>query len=62
MTNQSVTGHTLYGTLGGILTILLVNISAEDFLKTVVLASVGAIVSLAVSLACKYCIRKWRRK
>ena len=61
MTDQQFTGHTIYGTLGGIITILIVNISAGDLLRTIVLAAVGAVVSLSVSLGCKYCLRKWRK-
>lgn len=61
MTDQQLTGHTIYGTLGGIITIILVNITAGDLLKTALLAAVGAVVSLSVSLAFKYCLRKWRK-
>jgi hypothetical protein len=61
MTDQQFTGHTTYGTVGGIITILVVNISAGDLLRTMVLAAVGAVVSLSVSLGCKYCLRKWRK-
>jgi hypothetical protein len=60
--NDSVfTGHTKYGTIGGILTIFLVNISSGDIIRTIVLAATGATVSFGVSLGLKYCIRKWRR-
>ena len=61
MTDQQFTGHTTYGTLGGVITILVVNISAGDMLRTIVLAAIGAVVSLGVSLFCKYCLRKWRK-
>jgi len=61
MTDQHFTGHTTYGTLGGIITIVIANISAGDLLRTIVLAAVGAVVSLSVSLGCKYCLRKWRK-
>ena len=40
MTDQQFNGHTTYGTLGGIITILLVNINAGDLIRTVVLAAV----------------------
>ena len=62
MTDQQFTGHAANGTAGGILTILLININAGDLLKTMVLAAVGAVVSLLVSLACKYGFRKWWKK
>jgi len=61
MTDQQFTGHTTYGTLGGIITIILVNINAGDLLRTMVLAAVGAIVSLSVSYICNHWIRKWRK-
>jgi hypothetical protein len=61
MTDQQFNGHTTYGTLGGIITILLVNINAGDLIRTVVLAAVGAVVSLSVSHACNYWLRKWRK-
>lgn len=48
MTDQQFTGHTTYGTLGGIITIIAVNINAGDLLRTTVLAAVGAVVSLSI--------------
>ena len=41
------------GTAGGTLTILFANINADDLVKTVVLAAVGATVSLVVSFVLK---------
>lgn len=41
------------GTAGGTLTILFANIDANDLVKTVVLAAVGAMVSLVVSFVLK---------
>ncbi|MEJ8841484.1 hypothetical protein WG954_03760 [Lacibacter sp. H375] len=41
------------GTAGGTITILFANINADDLLKTVVLAAVGAAVSLVVSFVLK---------
>jgi len=61
MTDQQFTGHTTYGTLGGIITIIAVNINAGDLLRTTVLAAVGAVVSLSISHICKYWLRKWRK-
>jgi hypothetical protein len=61
MTEQQFTGHTIYGTLGGIITIFLVNITAGDLLKTALLSAVGAVVSILVSLAVKYALRKWQK-
>lgn len=61
MTDPNFTGHTKYGTVGGIITILLYNINTGDILKTIVLAATGAFVSFFISLMLKYCIRKWRK-
>jgi hypothetical protein len=61
MTEQHFTGHTIYGTLGGIITIFLVNISAGDLLKTALLSAVGAVVSISVSLVVKCVLRKWHK-
>lgn len=41
------------GTAGGTLTILFANINTDDLVKTVVLAAVGATVSLVVSFLLK---------
>ena len=46
---------------GGILTIILVNITSADALKTAVLAAIGAAVSFIVSQVLKYMVKKWRR-
>lgn len=61
MTDPNFTGHTKYGTLGGIITILLYNINKGDVVRTIVLAAIGAFVSFFVSLVLRYCIRKWRK-
>ena len=60
MTETNFTGHTKYGTLGGIITILLYNINTGDVIKTAVLAAIGASVSFIVSLGLRYCLRRWR--
>ena len=62
MADQLLTGHTKYGTLGGIITIFLVNITSGDIVRTIVLTSVGAFVSFTISFALKYCLKKWRKK
>lgn len=41
------------GTAGGTLTILFANIDASDLLKTIVLAAIGAVVSVSVSFVLK---------
>ena len=61
MTELNFTGHTTLATLGGITIILLDNIDSGDVLKTIVLASIGAIVSFIISLVLKNCLSKWRK-
>ncbi len=45
------------GTAGGTLLTVIVNISSGDLTRTVVLATVGAIVSFSISLLLKFIIR-----
>lgn len=61
MTDLNFTGHTTPATLGGITIILLANINSGDVVKTIVLASLGAIVSFIISMVLKYCLSKWRK-
>ena len=52
---------TLMGTAGGTFLSVVPNLDSEDVLKTVVLASIGAVVSFIVSLALKYLIKKHKK-
>jgi len=52
---------TLMGTAGGTFLSVWPSLHSEDVLKTVVLASIGAVVSFIVSLALKYLIKKHKR-
>ena len=49
---------TAMGTAGGTFLSVLPNLHSEDVLKTVILASVGAVVSFSISLALKFFIKK----
>lgn len=49
------------GTIGGVLTIVLVNITSGEILKTITLAAIGAAVSFTVSIGLKWMIRKLKR-
>lgn len=49
------------GTAGGTLLTIFANINSEDVLKTAVLASVGAIVSFAVTLFCKFLFKRIKK-
>lgn len=47
---------------GGTFASIIPNIHSEDLLRTVVLAAVGALVSLAVSSLFKYLVNRIRRR
>lgn len=53
---------TLMGTAGGTFLSIVPNINSEDIAKTIVLASVGAIVSFTISLLLKSLQKKKHRK
>lgn len=57
------TDHTtVKGTIGGTLLTLFATIDVQDYAKTIILASVGAIVSFVVSKFLKWCWNKFRQK
>ncbi len=58
---MSTNNHTLVGTAGGTFLSVLPNIQSADVVKTVVLASVGAVVSFTISLVLKCIVKKHRK-
>ncbi len=52
---------TVIGTAGGTFLSVLPNLHSEDVLKTVILASVGAVVSFSISLVLKFLIKKHKK-
>ncbi|WP_198513508.1 hypothetical protein [Confluentibacter lentus] len=58
---MTANNHTLTGTLGGTFLSIVPNIHSEDIAKTVILATVGAIVSFTISLLLKS-LQKKRKK
>ena len=52
---------TAIGTASGTFLSILPNLHSEDVLKTVILASVGAIVSFTISLVLKFFIKKHKK-
>ena len=54
--------NTMAGTAGGTMLVILLHIGGEEILKTVILASIGAVVSFSVSMLLKWMIRKVGRK
>ena len=58
---QPTNNHTFYGTIGGTLLSLAASIQSADIWKTIVLATIGALVSFMVSLLLK-CLTRKRKK
>lgn len=52
---------TLIGTVGGTFLSVVPNLHSEDIFKTILLASIGAIVSFAISMALKIFIKKHKK-
>jgi hypothetical protein len=52
---------TIVGTAGGTFLSVLPNLHSEDVYKTIILASLGAIVSFLISLLLKILIRKHKK-
>ena len=58
---QPPNNHTFYGTIGGTLLSLAASIQSADIWKTIVLATIGALVSFMVSLLLKRFTRKRKK-
>jgi hypothetical protein len=60
MTEPFFNGPAKTGTIGGFITVLLINIEAADIIKTAVMAATGAAVSFFVSVLLNYWLKKKR--
>ena len=60
MNDQSFSSATKSGAAGGLIGMVLANITAIDIPKTVIVAAVGSFVSFFVPYLIKYVIRKLR--
>ena len=49
---------TISGTLGGTLLAVITQLDGSDIIRTLILASLGAIASFVVSHFCKWCLSK----
>ncbi len=58
---MTANNHTLMGTAGGTFLSIVPNINSEDIAKTIILASVGAIVSFTISLLFKRMQKKHKK-
>jgi hypothetical protein len=61
MNDPYFSNSTRSGTVGGLLTVLLVNISSGDILKTIILTAIGAVISFFISFGLKVLLKKWKR-
>ena len=63
MTDNNFSGsdNTVAGTIGGTAYILLLQISSTEMMKTMLLATLGAMVSFCVSLFLKWVVRRMRK-
>ena len=60
MANGSTQGGTLAGTAGGTLLTLVTSLHPEDVVRTLILASLGAVTSFFISLLMKWLMKKIR--
>ena len=57
-TRNNIESGTILGTVSGTVLTVAVNVGSSDILKTVILASLGAVVSFSVSLLLKYLAKR----
>ncbi|WP_445723403.1 hypothetical protein [Flavobacterium sp.] len=58
---MTANNHTLMGTAGGTFLSIVPNIHSEDIARTVILATVGAVVSFTISLLLKSLQKKHKK-
>ena len=59
-THNNIESGTILGTVSGTVLTVAVNVGSSDILKTVILASLGAVVSFCVSLLLKWLVKKFK--
>ena len=57
-THNNIESGTIVGTVSGTVLTVAVNVGSSDILKTVILASLGAVVSFSVSLLLKHIAKR----
>ena len=60
-THNNIESGTILGTVSGTALTVAMNIGSSDIIKTVVLASLGAVVSFSVSVLLKWLLKKIKR-
>lgn len=61
MEAHSAQGSAAIGTVGGTVFTIIGNIQSSDLIKTVILATVGAVVSFTLSMLLKWATKKLKR-
>ena len=57
-THNYIESGTILGTVSGTVLTVAMNVGSSDIIKTVILASLGAVVSFSVSLLLKWLVKK----
>jgi hypothetical protein len=59
-----MTSHqsTVFGTAGGTFLSIIPNIRSEDFIRTIILAAVGAVISFLITLLLKFLTKLKQKK
>jgi len=60
-THNNIESGTILGTVTGTVLTVAVNVGSSDILKTVILASLGAVVSFSVSLLLKWMFKRFSK-
>jgi hypothetical protein len=60
-THNNIESGTILGTVSGTVLTVAVNMGSSDVLKTVILASLGAVVSFSVSLLLKWIVKYFKK-
>ncbi len=59
MNNYLQDPHTLRGTVGGTIMVLILQINGEQLLSTAILTATGALVSFCMSVLCRYLLKRF---
>ncbi|WP_420577506.1 hypothetical protein [Ekhidna sp.] len=62
MSDHQIASGTKAGTVGGTLLSVAINLDSSDILRTIILATVGAIVSFSISVLLKWMVKAFKRK
>ena len=60
-THNNIESGTILGTVSGTVLTVAVNVGSSDIVKTVILATLGAVVSFSVSLLMKWLVKKFKK-